>query len=137
MVRTRFKKVLLVAPDIFPGELFAGSEYVKHISVLSSVFPCLFDLKPDVVIFDYDFVGNDLEKILRRIKYNKFYNNLKIYCYKSASNEKTDSFLRMLGVDQIIYTEDLAKPQKNKSVFDYAGTILDASILKWVANVSN
>ena len=137
MVRTRFKKVLLVAPDIFPGELFANSKYVKHISALSSVFPCLFDLNPDVVVFDYDYVGNDLEKILRRIKYNKFYNNLKIYAFKSAPNEKTDSFLKILGVNQIIYTEDLAKQQKNKSVFDYVGTILDTSILKWVANVSN
>ena len=135
MIVPRFKKILLVAPDGFPKELTADFKGVKHISKLTSVFPSIFDFNPDLILFDFEFAGEDLEKILRRIKFNKFYQNIKICCYKKNPNEKADSFLKILGVDHIIYLNDLAKPPKNKSVFNYLGTILDASILKW-GNVS-
>ena len=137
MVGTRFRKILLMAPDGFPDQLIAGYKYVKHISNTTPIFPVIFDFKPDVIVFDFDYVGDDLEKILRRINFNKFYQNLKICCYKTSPNEKTDSFLKVLGVDQIIYKEDLIKSRKSKSVLNLVGNVLDASILRWAANTAN
>ncbi len=112
MIRTRFKKVLLVAPDVFPGQLLTGNKNVKHIAAISGIFPSIFELNPNVIIFDYDYVGADIEKVLRRIKINRFYDKLKICCYKARPNEKTDSLLKALGVDHLFYQEDILKAQK-------------------------
>jgi len=136
MLSPRFKKLLLVAPDIFPNQLIVDFKHVKHISNTASVFPSIFDFNPDVIIFDYDYTEKDIEKILRRIMFNKFYQDIKICCFKSSPNEKTDSFLKVLGVDYLIYREDLNKTPKNKSVLSHIGAILDASILKWAAGAS-
>jgi hypothetical protein len=137
MIRKHFKKVLLVAPDVFPNQLLTDFKNIKHITALSSIFPSLNELKPDMVIFDYDYTGEGIEKIIRRIKINNFYNKLKICCYKSAHDEKTDSLLKALGVDYVIYEEDLVRPEKNKTLLTNLGAIFDTSIFKWVANVSH
>ncbi|MGH7237412.1 MAG: hypothetical protein ACREGF_02655, partial [Candidatus Saccharimonadales bacterium] len=92
---------------------------------------------PDLIVFDYDFLGRDLEKILRRIQTNKFYNKVKITCYKSDVNYKVDGFLKVLGVDQFIYKEDLVKTQRPKAVSNTVNSIIDTSIIKLVASVSN
>src|SRR4051794_38607892 len=102
MIRTRLKRVLLVAPEIFPNQLLTDYTNVKHISAASSVFPSIYELSPDVIVFDYDFMGKELERTLRRIQVNKFYNKIKICCFKNSPNEKTDSFLKVLGVDHLI-----------------------------------
>src|SRR6185312_11394000 len=137
MIRTRFKKVLLVAPDVYPDRLLADCSIVKHISAVGNVFPSLFELNPDMIIFDYDHVGTDIEKVLRRIRINKFYSKLKVCCYKDRPNSKTDSLLEALGVDYLIYSEDLIDTQKNKTALNNIGSIFDSSILKWVAGVSH
>jgi hypothetical protein len=137
MIRTRFKKVLLVAPDVFPDQLLTDYNHVKHISTISSIFPSIYQLNPDLIVFDYDFMGKEMEKVLRRININKFYDKVKICCYKNTPNEKTDSLLKVLGVDHLIFKEDLIKSQKSKSVFNAVNTIIDTSILKWVASVAN
>lgn len=137
MVRTRFKKVLLVAPDVFPDQLIADCKVIKHIAAIGNIFPSLYEFNPDVIIFDYDYLAKDIEKVLRRISINKFYDKLKVCCYKSAPNTKTDDLLKTLGVDHLIYTEDILKPQKNKAARTNLGTIFDSSILKWVASTSH
>ncbi|HWZ17029.1 MAG TPA: hypothetical protein VNW95_17455 [Mucilaginibacter sp.] len=137
MIRTRFKKVLLVAPDVFPGQLLADNKNVKHIAAISGIFPSIFELNPQVIIFDYDYIGADIEKVLRRIKINRFYDKLKICCYKSTPNEKTDSLLKALGVDHLFYQDDMAKLQKNKTILGSVAAMFDASIMKWVANASH
>jgi len=137
MIRTRYNKVLLVAPEVFPDELLTDYKNVKHISSVSRIFPSLNELNPDLVIFDYEFVGKDLEKILRRININTFYDKLKICCYKSGQDEKTDGLLKVLGVDYLIYHEDLVKPSKNKTRVNNFSTVLDTSILKWIGAASN
>jgi len=136
MIRTRFKKVLLVAPDVFPDQLLTDYKNVKHIAAISGIFPSLFELNPNVIIFDYDYLANDIEKILRRIKINRFYDKLKICCYKSEPNTKTDSLLRALGVDHVFYQEDFAK-QKSKNILHSVSAMFDTSIMKWVAGVSH
>jgi len=137
MIRTRFKKVILVAPEIFQEQLIAGYTNVKHETCITHIFPSIFEFNPDLVIFDYDFVGKDLEKILRRIQTNKFYDKIKIFCYKNDRSRKTDSFLNVLGVDQFIYKEDLVKVQKGKTMLNTVNSIIDTSIIKLVASVSN
>jgi len=137
MIRTRFKKVLLVAPDVYPDRLLADCSIVKHISAVGNIFPSLFELNPDMIIFDYDHVGTDIEKVLRRIRINKFYSKLKVCCYKDRPNSKTDGLLKALGVDYLIYSEELRETQKSKTVLNNIGSIFDSSILKWVASVSH
>ena len=137
MDRNRFKKVLLVAPEIYPHKLTNDFKDIKHVSNLNLVFPTIFESKPEVIILDFDFTGNELEKIIRRIKFNKYYQNLKICCYKTSSHTKTDGLLKAIGVDQIIYQADLLEEQKNKSIVSYIGSIFDGSILKRLAGASN
>jgi hypothetical protein len=137
MIRTRFKKVLIVAPENFQEQLISDYTNVKQISSAQNIFPSIFELNPDVIIFDHEFLGRDLEKTLRRIQTNKFYDKIKIYCYKADHNTKTDSFLKVLGVDGFIYKEDLVKAQNNKTVLHTVNSMIDTSILKLVASVSN
>jgi len=136
MIRTRFKKVLLVAPEIFPNQLLADYTNVRHVTAPSSVFPSIYEQSPDVIVFDYDFMGKDLEKTLRRLKTNKFYNKIKICCFKNAANEKTDSFLKVLGVDHMIYREQLTESSKSKSLLSAFNSVIDASIVKWVISAT-
>jgi len=137
MLRTRFKNVILVAPEIFQQQLIAGYNNVKHVQGVNHIFPAIFECQPDLIIFDHDYLGRDLEKILRRIQSNKFYDKIKIFCYKNDPHEKTDSFLRVLGVDQFIYKTDLTKAPKSKTVLNAVNSIIDTSIIKLVASVSN
>lgn len=137
MIGTRLKKVILVAPDIFPEQLIANYNSVRHVNSISHIFPAIFELTPDLVVFDFDFMGKDMEKTLRRIKANKFYDKIKIFCYKSDPHTKVDGLLKVLGVDHFIYKEDLVKAPKGKSVLNTMNTIIDASIIKMVASVSN
>jgi len=137
MIRTRFKKVLLVAPEIFPNQLLADYTNVRHVTTTSSVFPSIYEQSPDVIVFDYEFMGKELEKTLRRIKTNRFYNKIKICCFKNSVNEKTDSFLKVLGVDHMIYREQLMESPKNKSLLNTFNSVIDASIVKWVISATN
>jgi hypothetical protein len=137
MIRTRFKKVLLVAPEIFPNQLLTDYTNVKHISAASGIFPAIYEMSPDVIVFDYEFMGKDMEKTLRRLKVNKFYNKVKICCFKNAANENADSFLKVLGVDHLIYREDLVQTTKSKSLLNTFSSVVDASIVKWVINVTH
>src|ERR1700733_4255304 len=113
MIRSRSKKVILVVPEVFPEQLIRGYSNVKQISTIGGLFPSIYEFNPDLIILDHDFVGSkDIEKTLRRIRSNKFYNNIRIHCFKADRNEKTDSFLKVLGVDHFTYREDLLKNQK-------------------------
>jgi hypothetical protein len=137
MIRTRFKKVLLVAPAVLPDQLLTDYKNVKHVSTLTAIFPSIYELNPNVIVFDYDFMGNEMEKIVRRIKINKFYSKLKICCYKSVPNDKTDSLLKALGVDTFIYHADLEKSQKSTTIISSFNTLVDSSLMKLVGSVSN
>jgi len=137
MIRTRFKKVLLVAPAVLPDQLLSDYKNVKHVSTITAIFPSIYELNPNVIVFDYDFMGNEMEKIVRRIKMNKFYSKLKICCYKSVPNDKTDSLLKALGVDTLIYHADLEKSPKSKTIISSFNTLVDSSLMKLVGSVSN
>jgi hypothetical protein len=118
MICARFKKILLVASVIFPEQHITGYTHLRHITAINNIFPSIYEFNPDLIIFDYNFMGNEMEKVVRRIKVNKFYSKLKICCYKSAPNEKTDSLLKALGVNHFFYQEDRKYPKNVSNSFN-------------------
>ena len=137
MIRTRSKKVLLVASEAFPDQILAGYDNVKHISAATAIFPAIHSIKPDVILFDNAHLGTDLERVLRRLQTNLFYKNIKVYLYKDKEHTKTDGLLKVLGVDHIIYQQDLQKTPQSKLALNAINNVIDASLLRWVAGVAN
>jgi hypothetical protein len=135
MILTRSKKVLLVASTAFPNQLLAAYNNVKHISAATSIFPAIHELKPDVILFDHAHMGDNLERVLRRLQTNVFYKHIKICCYKKTESIKADSILKVLGVDHIIYNEDLQKEAKGNTALNTINNVLNASLIKWVVSV--
>ncbi len=135
MIRQRFKNVLLVAPDNCPRRLSAEYDYVRHIADASRIFPVIFEMKPDLILFDYGYIKDDLERMVRRLRMNKFYNKTKICCYKLKPNTQTDELLKAIGVNYFIYPEDLLTENAEKvNIFT---AILDASLMRVLAKVAN
>jgi hypothetical protein len=127
----------LVAADTFSVGLLADNKMFRHISVVSSIFPTIHEIKPNVVIFDYDHLIKDIEKILRRIVSNPAYSKIKVCCYKNAAHTKTDSLLKALGVDHIFYPEDFKKPAESKNIPGVLSAIFEAPIISRLAKASN
>ncbi len=107
MTFNKSEKVLLVAPNIFSVQTLEGGTQIRHVTSADRVFPAIFEMVPNIIIFDYDHLSEDIEKILRRIRTNSYYNKMKICCFKSGPDRKLDSFLKMLGVNHVIYKDDL------------------------------
>lgn len=137
MIRVRSKNVLLVAPETFSVELLANNKLFRHISAAASIFPSIHELKPNLVIFDYDYLTADIEKILRRINTNPAYSKIKVCCYKTREHTKTDSLLKALGVDYIFYPEDFKKAEKGNSITNVFSHIFDATFVGLLAKASN
>jgi phosphoglycolate phosphatase-like HAD superfamily hydrolase len=136
MIRSRSKKVLLVAPKAFPAELIAQYNTVRQVSVQTAIFPSIHEVKPDIILFDYEHMAADMEKILRRLQSNAYYRNIKICCYKNKEHTRVDGLLKVLGVNHFFYQEDVERVSKNKSALSAINSIIDASIVNWVAGVA-
>ncbi len=129
MIFHKYERVLLVAPNIFSVQLLNSNKQIKHITSADRVFPAIYDMIPNLIVFDYDYLSDDMEKILRRIRTNPYYNKIKICCFKSSPNRKIDTFLQVLGVNHVIYKDELHNHTKAainqvKSIFDSAVTDL-------------
>lgn len=134
MTRQRFKNVLLVAPDNCPRRLAAEYDYVKHIADTARIFPVIFEMKPDLILFDYEYIKTDIERIVRRLRMNAFYKKTKICCYKLKPHTETDELLKAIGVNNFIYPEDLLADTAEKvSIFT---AILDASLMRVLAKTT-
>ena len=133
MIRVRSKVVLLVAPHIVGLELLPSNKVFKHISTSGAIFPSIHDIKPNLLILDYDYLAKDLEKILRRLSTNAAYKNIKICCYKNKWHSKVDPLLKTLGVDHIFYAEDMKEEAAGKNIFESIGGIFDAPLLNLLA----
>ena len=125
MIFNKYEKVLLVAPSNFSVQLLVSDKLIKHITSVDRVFPAIYEMAPNIIIFDYDYLSDDLEKILRRIRSNSFYNKIKIYCLKNTADTKTDELLKTLGVNHVIFKNELQKQKKGglnqvKLIFDSA-----------------
>ncbi|MDB5125653.1 MAG: hypothetical protein JWP94_3782 [Mucilaginibacter sp.] len=129
MIFNKPERILLVAPNIFSIQLLDSNKQIKHITSVDRVFPAIFEVVPNIIVFDYDYLNKDMEKILRRIRSNAYYNKIKICCFKSSPDRRIDSFLQVLGVNHVIYKHELQNPTKTvinhvKSIFDSAVTDL-------------
>jgi hypothetical protein len=99
-------KVLLVSPTSFSVPILAGKKVVRHVTTLDRVFPAIHEDQPNIVVFDYDHYSTGMEKVLLRLRGNKFYNKIKIYCYKNDADQKTDAYLKELGVNFVVYKSE-------------------------------
>lgn len=131
---SKSEKVLLVAPNIFSVQLLASNKQVKHITSIDRVFPAIYEMAPNMIVFDYDYLSEDMEKILRRIRTNPYYNKIKICCFKSTPNRKIDSFLKILGVNHVIYKNELHNP--TKAAISHVKSIFDSAITDLLVNAS-
>ena len=126
MIRNRYKKVLLVAPEVSSHQLKADYINVRHINASHQIFPSIYQLNPDLIVLDHNHLGKDIEKIVRRIRGNKFYSKIKICCYKAKATPRADSLLTAIGVDFFIYEEDLVvAPKSSKSIPNIFSVIFD------------
>jgi hypothetical protein len=126
MIHFRSERVLLVAPNIFSVQILDSNKQIRHITSVDRVFPCIYETVPNLIVFDYDYMSHDLEKILRRIRTNPYYNKIKICCFKSSPNRKIDEFLKVLGVNHVIYKEELHNA--TKSTISHVKSIMDAKV---------
>jgi hypothetical protein len=134
MINFRTERVLLVAPNIFSVKLLASNKQIKHITSVDRVFPSIYEIAPHIIIFDYDYLNKDMEKILRRIRTNAYYNKIKICCFKSSANRKIDEFLKVLGVNHVIYKDELHN--HSKAAISHVKSILDSAVTDLLVNAS-
>lgn len=99
-------KSLLIVADTTAHIIVPVKKNPVHINSVNRIFPAIHEHKPDGIILDYDFLGNEMEKILRRLMSNPFYKNIKISCYKTKPHTKVDDLLKVLGVQQFIYAQE-------------------------------
>ena len=128
MIRIKSEKVLLVAPNVFSVELLSTNKQIRHITAAGNIFPSIYQMNPNLIVFDYDYLSGDMENIIRRIRTNPYYHKIKICCYKTKAERKTDSLLTVLGVNYIIYRDDIKKPFI-KHTLRQINNILDASLM--------
>lgn len=121
-MQTKLKSLLIVA-DTTAHIIVPVKKNPVHINCINRVFPAIHEYRPDGIILDYDFLGGEMEKILRRLRSNPFYKSIKISCYKTKPHTKVDDLLKTLGVQQFIYA-----PQKQSTIV--APAKVSNSILK-------
>lgn len=134
MMHFRSERVLLVAPNIFSVQILASNKQIRHVSSVDRVFPCIYEMTPTLIVFDYEYLDKDLEKMLRRIRTNPYYNKIRICCFKSSPNRKIDEFLKVLGVNHVIYKDDLHNP--TKETMSHVKSILDSTVTELLVNAS-
>jgi len=134
MIHFRSERVLLVAPNIFSVQLLDSNKQIRHITSVDRVFPSIYEMIPNLIVFDYDYLSKDLEKILRRIRTNPYYNKIKICCFKSSPNRKIDEFLKVLGVNHVIYKDELHNA--SKSTLSHVKSIMDAKVADLLVNAA-
>jgi hypothetical protein len=128
-------KPLLVVTEAASDIVIPAKKNAVRITDIHRIFPAIHELQPLGIILDYDFLGNDTEKILRRITSNPFYSKLKIYCYKSRPHTKVDDLLTVLGVQQFIYPP-VAKPAKTGVATKIFSYLLDTTVSAKLADAS-
>ena len=108
-MQTKLKSLLIVA-DTTAHIILPVKKNPVHINCINRIFPAIHEHKPDGILLDYDFLGTEMEKILRRLMSNPFYKGIKISCYKAKPHTKVDDLLKVLGVQQFIYAPEQKQP---------------------------
>jgi hypothetical protein len=94
MIRTRSKRVLLVAANAFPDQLLAEYNNVKHISLITAIFPSIHELKPEVILFDHAHMADNLERYCAVCKPTLFTSILKFAVIKKPKASEPMQRLR-------------------------------------------
>jgi len=99
------KLILLVTNDTLNPGFFIENTNIQfcHINSKSQIFPSISTLQPGTIIIDHDFLEDEVQKLVRRIRTNPFYAKLKICCLKRSFHRKTDEQLKTTGVDFLVY----------------------------------
>ncbi len=134
MLHFRTERVLLVAPNIFSVQILANNKQIRQIASVDRVFPAIHEMAPHMIVFDYDFLSSDMERILRRIRTNPYYNKIKICCFKNDQSRKIDGLLKVLGVNHVIYKEELHNP--TKETMNHVKSILDSTVTDLLVKAS-
>jgi hypothetical protein len=135
MIRIKSEKVLLVAPNVFSVEVLSSNKQIRHVTSAANIFPAIFEMNPNLIVFDYDYLQKDIDKIIRRIRSNSYYDKLKICCYKTQANTKTDGLLKALGTDYILYREEFTKPEIKPTVNPFRN-VIDSTIMNLLVTAS-
>ena len=106
----------------FASQIDDKTYQVIAVSSYSKIFTSIFEKKPDVIVFDYNFLDKNAEVVIRRIRTNAFYDRIKIICYRTEPNQQIDSTLKALGVNAMIYKNDLEWADTKQSVAKYANS---------------
>lgn len=99
-------KSLLIVADTTGHIVLPVKKNPVYINCINRIFPAIHEHKPDGIILDHNFLGDDIEKILRRLMSNPFYKSIKISCYKTKPHTKVDDLLKALGVQHFIYAQE-------------------------------
>ena len=136
MIRIKSGKLLVVAPATSAVPI-PSKKQVIHITNPDRIFPVIHEQLPDSIVLDYELLGPQMEKVLRRLSSNPFYHKIKIHCYKPASHTKVDDFLHTLGVRYFIYAEDIKQqPVKKNNTVKALSEMLEARMISPMAEAS-
>ena len=97
--------ILLVTDNILNSGFYFDNTRIKffHVDSKSKIFPYISTHHPGTIIIDHDFLKDEVQNLVRRIRTDPFYAKLKICCLKTAFNRKFDEQLQVTGVDYMIY----------------------------------
>lgn len=117
------QKSLLIVAENTSHIVVPVKKNLVHINCISRIFPAIHEHKPEGIILDHDFLGGEMEKILRRLRANPFYKHIKISCYKSKPHTKVDDLLKTLGVQHFIYAQQQKQTKAVASVKTSSGVL--------------
>ena len=104
-------EVLLVGSDEFFLLFDNDDRSHRFVKDLKSIFPSLYLFCPKVVIIEYDHFKDIVNYYLMRIRANKYYYRLKVYCCLKEPNEITIEHLKLLRTRAIV-THDLVEKRQ-------------------------
>jgi hypothetical protein len=103
----KIRKVLFATNDaLVQCPTFNENTQIFRVDTISKVFPVIFANKPDLIFIDYDCFCKETENLIRRIRTNRFYDSMKICCFKDSKEIRTDTLLKAIGTDYFIYRKD-------------------------------
>lgn len=131
MMRIKSGSILVVAPAA-SGISLPAYKKTTHVTGMTRIFPAIHATQPSGIVLDYDFMGDDIQKVLRRLTGNSFYNKIKIYCYKSKPHTRVDGLLQALGVQYFIYAPE-EKTAKQVNPVKALGEMLEDAVANTLA----
>lgn len=132
MMRIKSGNILVVA-SAAAGISLPAHKKATHVSSMIRIFPAIHEMQPSCIVLDYEFIGDDIQKVLRRLTANPFYHKIKIYCYKSKSHTKVDGLLQALGVQYFIYAADEKQVKQVNNPVKALGEMLEDAVANTLA----